>query len=87
MIHHPVIQHYPICSDCGAPYVLRRAILFDVKMKEITPEFVWQRDCRHKKAPPKIEHVTPPPQPRKEPKRRPSRAKRSSLSPGGARRR
>lgn len=45
---------WPACSECNTAYVLRRAILFTSGTKgkgaEINEGWVWQRDCKHKKA-------------------------------------
>lgn len=54
---------WPQCSDCKAAYVLRRAIVFASKpgsrKATIRPEWVWQRDCKHRRAAPEI--YPPPP--------------------------
>ena len=48
----------PYCSECGIDYVLRRAIVFNAKpgsrSMTIHSEWVWQRDCKHRKAAPKM---------------------------------
>lgn len=49
----PKVRAYPVCSECRAPYVLRHAIfVFDAQMKATPGKWVWQRDCKHKKAVP-----------------------------------
>ncbi len=52
----PKIKAYPKCNTCDVAYVLRLAhVLGDQRW---THEWVWQRDCKHKKAPPKLVKVT-----------------------------
>jgi hypothetical protein len=46
----PKVRTYPVCSECKAPYVLRRAWL----IQSNTEEWIWQRDCKHKKAVPLV---------------------------------
>ena len=43
---------YPICTECQAPYILRRSIALD--RSRWIEAWLWFRDCKHKKAPPKI---------------------------------
>lgn len=54
---------WPQCSDCKAAYVLRRAIVFASKpgprKATMRHEWVWQRDCKHRRAAPEI--YPPPP--------------------------
>jgi hypothetical protein len=57
---NPQPKTWPACSDCMAPYVLRRAISFQppvrgtkqkkAKKGEIDFQWIWQRDCKHKNA-------------------------------------
>lgn len=49
----PKVEVYPVCSECRTPYVLRHALfVFDSQMKGTPNQWVWRRDCKHKKAPP-----------------------------------
>jgi hypothetical protein len=41
---------WPACSQCNAAYVLRRCLRFGTGGFE----WLWQRDCKHKYAEPKI---------------------------------
>jgi hypothetical protein len=52
---NPQPKVYPVCSypDCRVPYVLRRAMRLDTTTG-LRSEWVWQRDCKHKKAPPEL---------------------------------
>ena len=43
---------YPVCGECETAYVLRRAYLFGAR--QVTEEWIWQRDCKHKKAEPTL---------------------------------
>jgi hypothetical protein len=45
----PKVRGYPKCSACESPYVLRLVCVISPKPGE---EWLWQRDCKHKKAPP-----------------------------------
>lgn len=38
---------WPECAECGVTYVLRRCIVFG---DETGYRWLWQRDCKHKKA-------------------------------------
>jgi hypothetical protein len=44
----PEVRAYPKCSACGAPYILRYVFIV---LPEPGAEWLWQRDCKHKKAP------------------------------------
>lgn len=54
------IKAYPKCSECDTAYVLRKAFVFHTtsgkgtKKATLNEEWVWQRDCKHKKATPKL---------------------------------
>ena len=50
----PKVKVYPLCSECRAPYVLRRAFVLNIGKQETTggARWIWQRDCKHKKAVP-----------------------------------
>jgi hypothetical protein len=50
----PKVKAYPECSECFAPYVLRRAFTFSAKGGGGRSEWIWQRDCKHKNAAPKV---------------------------------
>lgn len=43
----PKVQAYPMCSECQTPYVLRLTFVIAPKPRE---RWLWQRDCKHKKA-------------------------------------
>lgn len=45
----PKVRAYPLCSACAAPYVLR---LVFIVLPKAGQDWLWQRDCKHKKAPP-----------------------------------
>lgn len=45
----PKVKCYPLCSACKRPYVLRFVLAIFPKARE---EWLWQRDCKHRKAPP-----------------------------------
>lgn len=45
------VKAYPKCSACDLPYVLR---LVCIVFPKAAQEWVWQRDCKHKKAPPVV---------------------------------
>lgn len=38
---------WPECSECGVAYVLRNCVTFGAELKY---QWLWQRDCKHKKA-------------------------------------
>lgn len=40
---------WPECSECGVAWVLRRAMQFPKGYI-----WVWQRDCKHRKAKPRL---------------------------------
>lgn len=48
----PTITHFPGCGECGAPCVLRRSTVMNLKTGKMREEWVWQRDCtvKHRKA-------------------------------------
>jgi hypothetical protein len=45
----PKVCGYPKCRACGTPYVLRRVFIV---LPKPGAEWLWQRDCKHKKAKP-----------------------------------
>lgn len=45
----PEVRSYPKCSACGTPYILRYVFIV---LPEPGAEWIWQRDCKHKKARP-----------------------------------
>lgn len=45
----PKVRDYPICSECKAPWVLRLCFLI---MPDGGSQWLWQRDCKHKRAVP-----------------------------------
>jgi hypothetical protein len=55
---NPDPKAWPRCSECKTDYVLRRAIVFkigrsgsrDKSQMMISNDWVWQRDCKHRKA-------------------------------------
>ena len=51
---NPQPRAWPACSECGVAFVLRRAVTFKTLPKSliVAEEWVWQRDCKHKKAKP-----------------------------------
>ncbi len=49
---NPQPKAWPMCSTCKQSFVLRRAMVFDVKAGVIDMQWCWQRDCKHKKAKP-----------------------------------
>lgn len=53
---NPQPATWPTCGDCGVAYVLRRGIVVTPKGKRMSldEKWVWQRDCKHKKAEIKI---------------------------------
>lgn len=46
---HPEINAHIVCSECRAPFVLRRGHSITQGCAVV---WVWQRDCKHKKAAP-----------------------------------
>lgn len=50
----PEVRAYPVCDalDCDTPYVLRRCWTFGAETQE---QWLWQRDCKHKKAGARVE--------------------------------
>ena len=44
----PQVRAYPKCSECGTPFVLRMCFHFGAG--GIAHSWLWQRDCKHKKA-------------------------------------
>ena len=50
----PDPQVWPECSECGFAYVLRRCMRFTIGAGEqannLRLEWLWQRDCKHKRA-------------------------------------
>lgn len=53
----PSPQTWPVCSECDTDYVLRRCFVF--RDGGIVSEWLWQRDCKHKKAEAKIHPEAP----------------------------
>jgi len=57
-VRSTIPRDYPFCSDCKAAYVLRLALVFASKpgsrKATLRHEWVWQRDCKHRKAEPAI---------------------------------
>jgi hypothetical protein len=47
-------KQWPACSQCDAPYLVRRAFVFNMRKGTAASRWIWQRDCRHKKAEPKL---------------------------------
>lgn len=45
--------HYPICSECESPYLLRKTI--------VPGDWLWFRDCKHKTAAFRTVDAPPPP--------------------------
>ncbi len=47
---HPEVKVWPVCDapDCETPYILRRCMTFTAT--DLNYEWLWQRDCKHKKA-------------------------------------
>ncbi len=73
-MRNPNPEVWPRCSECKVDYVLRRAVVFVTKPNwlrrlMITNEWVWQRDCKHRKAAPEVVH-------RVDPKNKKKRSKR-----------
>jgi hypothetical protein len=50
---NPQPKSWPECSDCRTAYVLRRVLVFhrDGRKFAIDSSWVWQYDCKHRKAP------------------------------------
>lgn len=50
MSAHPEVVAWPVCEEpeCETPYVLRRCLAMNGN--EWKMEWLWQRDCKHKKA-------------------------------------
>lgn len=44
----PRVVAYPKCEECGAAFVLRMCFSFGTS--DLTHDWLWQRDCKHKKA-------------------------------------
>ena len=60
-MRNPNPKAWPRCSECEVDYVLRRAVVFGVgrdgpRSMTIINEWVWQRDCKHRKAAPEVAH-------------------------------
>lgn len=55
-IEQTSIGAFPACSECGLAWVLRRSMTVDMSSGTgvFAEKWVWQRDCKHKKAPPEI---------------------------------
>lgn len=57
-MRNPKPKAWPQCSECKTAYVLRRAIVFSgrngSRRMHISTEWVWQRDCKHRKAAPEV---------------------------------
>lgn len=72
----PNPQVYPKCGapDCNRPYVLRRGIV--LKGPSWVEEWVWARDCKHKKAAAKMVDL------RRRKDKQPTRSARSARSHG-----
>lgn len=55
---NPQPKVFPQCSECKTAFVLRRAIVFSGRNSSrpirLTNEWVWQRDCKHRKAAPEV---------------------------------
>lgn len=49
----PAPAAWPECSECGVAYVLRHCITFTDGYR-----WLWQRDCGHEKAEPRISEAT-----------------------------
>lgn len=59
-MNNPQPKAWPACPTCDTAYVLRRAIVMRTEGKRATmgEEWVWQRDCKHKKAEPVVKTST-----------------------------
>lgn len=58
-MRNPDPKAWPRCSECKTDYVLRRAVVFGTgrdgsRSMSIANEWVWQRDCKHRKAQPEV---------------------------------
>lgn len=51
---NPQPRAWPRCSECKTAYVLRLALMFDSHIKTMSNEWMWQRDCKHRKAEPEV---------------------------------
>jgi hypothetical protein len=55
---NPQPKTWPCCSRCGVAYVLRRALMFGHTAgsgkASLDIEWLWQRDCKHRKDPAKV---------------------------------
>lgn len=56
----PKVLVYPQCPECNVPYVLRKSIVFAINKSELADEWLWQRDCNHKKVTPIVKHMETP---------------------------
>lgn len=59
-MRNPDPEAWPRCSECKTDYVLRRAVVFRAgrdgpRSMSIANEWVWQRDCKHRKAQPEVD--------------------------------
>lgn len=45
--YQPTPTVWPRCSECDVDYVLRRCFVFNGRTGY---DWLWQRDCKHKKA-------------------------------------
>lgn len=41
---------WPACGECGVAYVLRRVMRYDTNPPKMFMDWVWQQDCKHRKA-------------------------------------
>lgn len=56
---NPDPKAWPRCSECKTDYVLRRAIVFVAgrsgsRSMAVSNEWLWQIDCKHRKAQPEV---------------------------------
>ena len=51
---NPQPRAWPRCSECKTAYVLRLALMFDSRTRTMSSEWMWQRDCKHRKAEPEV---------------------------------
>lgn len=58
MASYPKIKAYPYCSSCGRAYVLRLSLAFLPQARKWLEEWLWVRDCKHKKAEPLLFSAT-----------------------------
>jgi hypothetical protein len=57
----PKVKAYPLCSECNTPYVLRMTFVLGLASGQKSEDrWLWQRDCKHKKAAPKVAPEAPP---------------------------